>query len=447
MHRVRHVARAFLVLLAVAPPTAWGQFAQYTQPGTVDRGGPEVTRDQLEGALEDSRWRLGPIRLDPWIGVRNLSWSANPLGSSEGAADEKGDLSVSAGAGLRAYLPTGHSLFWTAHALPEYVWWVDQEDRDRVDGRFGAGVFGFFNRVRVELSGRRQEELGVVSAELPQEVNHRRDTFNFAVETRLGFSSSVFAQVTQNRFRHLLEEGERATGAPLQGLDRDDQRIRAGLRYAPRERWSFGAGMEWSESDSAGGVRDLSSTGTAPFLEVLYRGPKFWSSASLELRTVEPRAGSALRETETETYSVQLGIDGNRLSPSVYARRSLALSVDEDFSHFTQDAYGASVGIPLGRRTQLRAFGELGESEFTAAAPLEAGPDGEGVVDRMDDITSFGGEITFDVGRGLSLSLGGYRTTFDSNVPGQDRTLEVFRTGVNFRLGGWSWGDAGGGWV
>lgn len=442
-------------MLAALPQAAWGQFAQYTQPGTVDRGGPEATRDQFEAALEESRWRLGPVRIQPWIGVRDLSWSANPLGASEGSESEEGDLSASLGAGLRAYLPTGHSLFWTAHALPEYVWWADQEGRDRVNGRFGAGAFAFFNRVRLELSGRRQEDLGVVSAELPQEVNHRSDTYTFAVETRLGFSTSVFGQLTETRRRHLLEEGERIAGAPLQALDRDEQALRAGVRYSPRERWTVGAGMEWTESESVSDARDLSSTGTAPFLEVLYSGPKFWSSASLELRTVEPEPGSTLRETETETYSVQVGVDGNRLSPTVYARRSLNLSVDEAFSHFSHEVVGASLGVPLGRRMSLRAFGETGESEFTAGAPAAPGPmdpvdpvDPGDPVERLDEVTSFGGELTFNVFRGLSLSLGGYRTTFDSNVPGEDRTVEVFTTSIDLRIGGWSWGEGGGGgWV
>lgn len=444
MYRASTIAfsAALLAGFAAVPQAAWGQFAQYTQPGTVDRGGPEATRNQFEDALERSRWRLGPVRLQPWIGVRDLQWSANPLGAGEGSESEEADLSVSVGAGLRAYLPTGHSLFWTAHALPELVWWADQEDRNRVNGRFGAGAFAFFNRVRLELSGRREEDLGVVSAELPQEANHRRDTYTFAVETRLGFSTSVFGQLTERRQRHLLEEGERATGAPLQALDRDERTVRTGLRYSPRERWTLGAGMEWTETESAGAARDLSSTGTAPFLEVLYSGPKFWSSASVELREVEPEPGSALGETETETYSVQLGIEGNRLSPAFYARRSLNLSVDEDFSHFTHEVVGASLGMPLGRRTRIRAFGETGESEFTAA-----GTAGAELVDRLDDVTSFGGELTFEAYRGLSLSVGGYRTTFDSNLPGEDRTVEVFRTGVDLRLGGWSWGEGGGGWV
>lgn len=440
MKNVTLAGACLLLTAAVAPGPVWGQFAQYTQPGTVSRGGPDVTREGFERALEEAPWHAGPIRVDPWIGLRNVSWSANPLAAAEGTDGEEGDLSISAGAGLRAHLPTGHSLFWTAHALPEYLWWADQDERNRLNGRYGAGVFGFFNRLTLELSGRRQEQLGVVSAELPQEVNNRGDVFRLAGEVRLGFATSLFADLSETRIRNVLEEEEaRITGGQLQALDRDERRLRGGLRYRPRERWTLGLGMEWTETESVGTDRDLSSSGTAPVAELLYDGPKFWASAGVELRSLEAEEGSEFRDTDTETYSVQLGVDGNRLSPAVYTRRTLSLAVSEEFSHFTTEVVGASVGLQLGHRTQVRAFGELGESDFAARDDVAA-------PDRVDDVTSYGAELTFRVGRGLAARLGGYRTDFDSNVPGEDRVLEVFTTGLTFSLGGVGVGS-GSGWL
>lgn len=435
------LAGLIVVAVAAAPAPVSGQFAQYTQPGTVSRGGPEVTRDGFEQALEEAPWRLGPIRLDPWIGLSNLRLTANPLGIPEEEESEpEGDLTASGGAGLRAHLPTGHNVYWTAHALPEYVWWADQGDRNRVNGRYGAGVFAFFNRLTLELSGRRQEELGIVSAELPREVNSRRDTFRLGAETRLGFALSLFVEASEARTRNVLEEAERAAAGRLQALDRDERSLRGGLRYRPRERWTLGVGMEWTESDSVSGERDLSSSGTAPVVEVRYTGPKFWVSAGAELRSLESQAGSRFQDSDTETYSVTLGLDGNRLSPSVYARKSLSLALSEGFSHFTTETFGASLGLPLGHRLQVRAYGEIGESEFV---PVEAGvPDR---VSRADDLTSYGAEITFRLGRYLSTHLGGHVTELDSNVPGEDRDLEVLRTGISLGLGGGE--GSGGGWI
>lgn len=419
--------------LPLAPLPVRGQFAQYTQPGTVSRGGPEVTREAFEAALEEAPWHAGPIRLDPWIGLRNLSWSENPLGTPEGTTTQ-GDLSASGGAGIRAHLPTGHSLFWTAHALPEYLWWRDQTGRNRLNGRYGVGVFGFFNRMTLEASARRQEQLGVVSAELPQEVSSRQDLFRLASETRLGFSTSVFADVSETRTRNALE-GDTGIGLPLQTLDRDERRVRGGLRYRPRERWVLGLGVELTETDSVGNGRDLSNSGTSPVAELLYDGPKFWASGSLELLSLEADGSSEFRDTDTETYSVQLGVDGNHVSPAIYARRNLALAVSEDFSHFTSEIYGASLAVSLGYRTAVRAFGELGQNEFVPR-------DETSTLDRVDDVTSYGAELTVRFGRGLAARVGGYRTVFDSNVPGEDRTLEVLTTGISFGLG-----DSGSAWL
>lgn len=416
----------FLCAAAVAPRPARGQFAQYTQPGTVSRGGPSVTRAGFETALAEAPWHLGPVRVDPWIGLRNVSWSANPLGASE-EGSPKSDLLASGGAGVRAHLPTGHNLFWTVHALPEYSWWAREHDRNRLNGRYGAGLFGFFNRVTLEMSARRQEQLGVVSAEQPQEVNSRRDIFTLATETRLGFATSVFAEATETRIRNVLNRAELAAAGGLRGLDRNEGRLRGGLRYRPRERWTLGAGVEWTESDSTDTARDLSSRGTAPLVEVVYSGPKFWTSANAELRSLRARPGSEFKNTDTETYSVQLGVDGNRLSPAVYARRSLSLSVSENYSHYTTDTFGASVAMTLGYRTQLRAFGELGTADFAALDPA--------VPARMDDITSYGIDLNVRLSRRLNAHLGGYHTRFDSNLPGEDRVLDVLQTGVSLGFG------------
>lgn len=429
---------------AVAPLPVQGQFAQYTQPGGGAGGGTELTREAFEQALDEALWNLGPVRLSPWAGIRDLRWSTNPLGRPDeaepgGRGNDDGGLTVAGGAGLRAHLPTGHNVFWTVHALPEYQWWQDQDDRNRLNGRYGAGVFGFFNRLTIEASGRREEQLGVVSAELPQEVNHRQDTFRLASELHLGFATSLFAELSENRTRAALEDVEREAAGELRALDRDERAVRAGVRYRPRDRWTFGVGMAWTESESVGGVRDLSTTGTAPTVEVAYTGPKFYARTAAELRSLEAEEGSEFRDTDTETYSVELGLEGNRLSPALYARRSLALAVSEQFSHFTSDVYGGSAGLNLGYRTSLRAFAETGENEFV----LGQGAEGPA---RTDDVTSYGVDLTFRIGR-VNFQLGGYRTEIDSNLPGEDRTLEVLHSGISFGLGDLSWGQSGSGWL
>lgn len=414
-------------LAAVAPTWAEGQFSQYTQPGTSSPAGAATTKEGMDDALDQARWQAGPLRIAPWIGLRNLSWNDNPAAAPEGQEAE-GDLSATAGAGLTAYLPTGPDVYWTAHALPEYVWYADQTDRRRLNGRYGAAVFGFFNRLTLEATARRVEALGVISSEAPEQANSREDRLGVGTEVELGFSTSVFARVETGRVRNLLNQEERESGPPLQLLDRDEDRLRAGLRYRPRARWSLAAGMEWTETRVLSEERDLSSSGEAPLVQVTYRGPKFHASAEAVFRTLKPEGDSIFPETDATTFGLQLGVDGNRLSPTLYARRSLSLAISQGFSHFETEVAGLSAAFDLGHRTGLRAFVEGGRSDFTALSPE--------VPAREDDLTAFGGEVSFDAGRFLKLHLGGYRSDFDSNLPGQDRTLTVLTTGVSLGLTG-----------
>lgn len=431
--RLASPAALTAALVMLAPAGARGQFAQYTQPGSSSVGGEAVSREQLDQALADALWQLGPVRLAPWIGVRDLAWHSNPAGATE-EAETDGDLSATAGAGLRAYLPTGPSVVWSAHTLPEYAWFADDDARRRVNGRYGAGVFAFFNRLTLEATATRIEALEILSAEAPEQANGRQDSVAVAGEVELGFSTSVFAGASSRKVENLLNREERETGPPLDLLDRREETLRAGLRYRPRERWSFAAGMEWTETELPSGGRNLSSTGEAPIVEVAYTGPKFFLSTQAAFRTLEPEGDSAFPETETTTYSAQLGLEGNRLSPVLYGRRTLALAVSEGYSHFETQVVGLSARLRLGHRTELAAFGETGASDFTVLDPT--------VPAREDDLVSFGADLGVQVGRAFLLRLGGYRTEFDSNLPGEDRTVTVFSTGVSLGL----FGEDGIGW-
>jgi hypothetical protein len=418
---------AFMAALIVLVPTgAQGQFSQYTQPGTSSVGDAGVSQEQLDQAIDQAPWQLGPIRVQPWIGLRDLAWNANPTGASE-AEDPEGDLSATAGAGLRAYLPTGPAVVWSAHALPAYVWFADDDSRRRLNGRYGAGLFGFFNRLTLQATATRTEALQILSVEAPEQANGRRDEVAVAGEVELGFSTSVFAGASTARTENLLNEEERETGPPLDLLNRDEERLRAGVRYRPRERWSFAVGMAWTETDILSEERDLSSTGEAPTVEVIYTGPKFFLSTQAAFHSLEPEGDSAFPETEATTYAAELGVEGNRMTPSLYGRRTLSLAISEGYSHLETEVVGLRTDLRLGHRTAVGLFAETGWSDFTAIDPA--------VPPREDDLLSFGGELGFDLGRSFNVRVGGYRTEFNSNLPGEDRTVTVFSTGLNLALG------------
>jgi len=424
----RTVVIAFAAALGAAG-AVYGQFSEYTQPGTPTPGGGNVTRQDLKDAVAGARWHLGGLRVDPWLALRNVSWVDNPNGQPDSASTTTGaDLTAVGGAGLRAYLPTGPSLTWAAYALPEYVWWKEQSDRNRLNGRYGAGVFGYFNRLSFQASGTLAEQLGIITSEFPALANSRRTEGSVGTTLRLGFSTGLFAEAATARTENLLDKTERLSGPQLQLLNRDERRLRTGLTYEPRPRWQLRAGVEWTEATFDADSRDLSNSGTAPLLGIRYEGPKLSASIEAQQRSLKAKDGSEFVDTDVTTYQGQLLAQGNHLSASIYGRRTLSFALAEDYTHFQTDLVGVTASADLGRRTTIRVFAETGQEDFEAAHP--------GVPARQDDITAYGGELTMTLWRSARLHLGGSESKFDSNLPGQDRTLTTVQAGISFGIGG-----------
>lgn len=426
---VAPAAIAATLAVALSSPLA-GQFSQYTQPG-VGAPGPQLVERDFEIAVEEARWKLGPLRVDPWAALRDITWHDNPGGETEQVGSPQSDVSATGGVGVRAYLPTGPKLYWAAHALPEYVWWADRTQSRRWNGRYGVGAFGFFNRLEFQATARRADRLAVISPEVPQEVSSRQDSFGLSTSVALGHSLSLFGTSDLDRIRNLLSAEERVVAAPLDALDRDQSRVRAGVSYQPSDRWRVGAGYEWTSVELEPTARNLDNRGTAPVVELAYTGSVVDVVASAEFRSLEPEPGSVLGPIDTTTAALSVIAAGNRVTPEVYARRTLGFAIDQDYTHFQSDLGGAAVSFVAGRRADIRIFGELGTNDYVGGAP--------GIAPRHDDVTSFGAEIGFAVWRALRFTAGGSWSTFDSNLPGFDRSLTTVGAGLTIGAGSGTW--------
>src|ERR1700730_15130181 len=106
----RSVSALLLFLLA---GRAGAQFSQYTAPGGPE-GRPADRKGELAKEVQEARFRLGPGRVEPTAGLRDVSYVKTLVASS--AVTQPTDFTATAGAGLRAYLPTGPQVTWTAYA-------------------------------------------------------------------------------------------------------------------------------------------------------------------------------------------------------------------------------------------------------------------------------------------------------------------------------------------
>lgn len=388
---------------------------QYRPPGAPAVLRPQPSRDEFKIKLENSPWKLGRLHVSPWLGLEDVSLVEN-LGNQGQSASE--DFTVTVGAGLRAYVPASRKVIWAAHVLPEYVWWQDNEAKRDLNGRYGLGLFAFFNRMTLELSQRRIEGQGFFSSEIQALTSLRQDVSTFNLEVEISPYLSLFALAT--RQEHLNEETETET---FSALDREVTNGTIGLRYENSWGWTVDVSHMDLSSDFAAQARALSNSGTATAATIgLDRSP-ILLNLSLAANDREAIEGSEFGSfTETTGAFDALWKPKTRLAFLGYVRRDLRYAVNADYTQIVAQRQGASVSFGLGDAV-VGLYAETGEDDFAAVSLATR--------QRLDDVTAYGAALLVDY-RGLSLSVRASRTEYDSNLDDFDR--EVTSLGFSIKL-------------
>lgn len=335
----------------LGPGTARAQLA-FSRPGELATI-PEDRQKRLEEAMDGARYRLGPIRVDPWLGVKDLGYSRDINGQRE--------LTATAGAGLRAYLPVRSRLIVGAYALPQYVWWQNA-GRRRLDGRYGAGAFGFWNRLRVEAEAARDEVQDLASPEIDVRVHQRSDRVRLAAGIGLSGHLALEGSAQESR-TETLDAGLLAD--LLRNADRREVSALVGLRLKMRGRIEMAIQAERSRVEALRCDEDCSSSGTATRLDIGYSGPSIALRATPSLQSFSWRGTDAHRTTGRATLAVT---PRGRLSGSIYAGRSFYLGIDSDRPLILQDRAGVALGARMGWHTTGQLFVERGRDTRLGAS-------------------------------------------------------------------------------
>ncbi|HVT58056.1 MAG TPA: hypothetical protein VHR45_06630 [Thermoanaerobaculia bacterium] len=425
----RSASGLVLFLLAGA---AEAQFNQYTTPGGPE-GHPVDRKAQLAKEVADARFRLGAVRLSPVFALTDVQYVKNLAGTSGSGTSgtTPSDFTATASAGLRAYLPSGPALTWTASGLPEYVWWQRESARRRLNGRYRAGLFGFWNRLTLETLAGSDALQQILSPEALRLTSARTDHFETTAELRLSRAISTFVAGTLERTRSLASRAADPQAVELKDLDRDERVVRAGLRWHAPGDWTIGAAAERSDVDFARrgpGSLDRSNSGTAPVLELQREHGHLFLQADVAQRSLAPKRGASFLHFNKTTGHATIAVTLARSAEIfVYGNRNLVYSLLAADSYLTDQRQGAALHLKLGRFAQASLFGESGTLDYTVILP--------GTPHRKDDLTSFGGALSFTLFRGAALRLQGSRTRFTSNLPGASRSLTLLGTTVTFAGG------------
>ncbi|MEM6794318.1 MAG: hypothetical protein AAF725_10065 [Acidobacteriota bacterium] len=411
--RTRLLRRMLMSCLLLGAVSAEAQYIP--DIGTITRSDiPE--KEALETAHDEARWKFGGLSVQPWIGIRDAS-----LVTAQDPDDpdqDSTDLTLTAGAGVRAYLKPSAKITVAAHVLPEYVWWQDREDRRQLNGRYGAGVFGHANRFDFELSFRRTERQRFFSSEIPLLSSSAQDAAKVAVSFELSRGISLYA-VGQR----LDVSGDDDDLEIFTLLDRSEEILAGGIRLESRRGLWADLGIEESTVDFEGSARSLSNEGTTVGVGVGFSRGRLSGSLDLAFRDIEPQAGSLFVPFDDTTGAFNFAWNARRLvGILLFAERGQTYSVDPNQSYLIGDRYGATVQFSLGQ-ARLQLTGALGEDDY----------EGLSDADRFDDVEEWRASLTVPLGDLFVLGIEGSQLDYDSNFDAFDRTVTSY--GVNLRLG------------
>lgn len=416
----------FAVLIWIIIPVAECQ--QYIPPGSLTA--IELPRREgLEKSLAEARWQFGGLRVDPWLAVENLSYLNDVFSGSDGP--ETSDVTATAGAGLRAFLPVGPDTIIAGYALPQYIYWQDLEERRQLVGRYGAGVFTYFNRATLEVMLSSHEEQRFASSEFTQLAVSQRDRLEVVGEVRLVRSLWLTAAGETSELRYQVDDLDEIPTPQFSLLNRDEEVTRIGLRAQLRGGWDVSLGLESFETDFIDPGLNLSNSGDSPYLSIRFQEDEQGVLVSLLQRKLDPEPGSIFVPFDelvgNATWNQPLSA---RFTFSLFAARQLGYSLINGYSHTLEDRVGLALAWSWNRRLSFQVSAEQGESSYQRTLMSTA-------AERQDDIQATGLRISWQILPKLSLGVGYSRTEFDSNLPRFDRELDQITTSIN--LGGIDW--------
>ena len=111
-----------------------------------------------------------------------------------------------------------------------------------------------------------------------------------------------------------------------------------------------------------------------------------------------------------------------------YGHRAVQYSLTAENPYYFENRIGGAINLEVLGRVLLRGYGETGPNQYPVGTVGENGV----VVHRRDQITLFGGGASMIVVRPVVLTALVTRTEYDSNFPGNDRTITRFTVNLNF---------------
>jgi len=363
------------------------------------------------------------------VALKDVSYFNNVFGTD---TDQKSDITATLGLGAHAYLPLGHRMTLGMYALPEYVWWRDLSGLRGWNGAGGAGLFGYFNRMTVEIQAGGSRHQQYASSELEVPVNLEDRQASALIEVEVLRQVSLFGRAGVDQWRYNQRGLTPDLVAELTPLERDEKRAGGGVRFHFTKEISLGLGVEQYTTDFVHTEGGRSNSGPAPIAELSVKAGRLSVIANAVVLDLKPSGLSDFVSYRGTNGNFQVGLrPAGKIEALAYGSRNLAYSTAPGISYYLDERTGFALQSPLGWRVKGRVFVESGRDRYVVAPGAGAG--------RTDDLKAYGATVNVQVGRRANFVFGGDRTDYTSDVAGYGRSVTQVRTALQFSSGKAQW--------
>jgi hypothetical protein len=425
--KIRHNLRAAIALLAL---TLCGPAVGQIFGNTVSARSLQLA-DQVKQEREDARFRLGAVRLMPYLTLKDVGYNNNVF--SNDAGEKVADYTATVAPGARLLVPFGQKIVLRAGAEPAYYWWKDLTYL-RGWGITGDGqVLGLFNRLTVGATGRYADTLQLVNSEANVRTRQKQSSGDAALEVEVLRRLSVFG--TYEAVQTRLDDsgfGQQPGQGLSQILDRTEYGARGGVRYRFDTRFSVAAMGQWSRAQFVNEPVDRNNEGFGALVSVRYDRARFYvelTGGYQQAKGTYEQGNFPEYRTETYTYFVSYFV-ARKVELQVSGWRRPQYSYYLDNPYYFETRNGAALNFSLGHRVMLGGSFSLG----TNAYPVEVLA-GSTLLTRRDDVETVGGTLGFVLSPTMNLAVNVRNDRYTSNIPGVGRSVLTVSGGVNWNFG------------
>jgi len=392
--------------------------------------------ETLKNQIGIARLRLGPLRVLPTLIVTNAGYDNNVYGTPETCPPITGcerpktaDWTATVSAGARFVAPIGSKIYLQGDALPEYTWYRELSNRRTFGGFYRGSVYGFFNRMSLQVSGYSVKSFTFLTSETETRVVQNTKDGSAKLELDLSRALSVFGGAEALRSRYSSVGDLSPVSVDQRGLDRDDYAARGGIRYRISSEWDVSAGVEATRSEFVTRPQDADNQSVAYLLGIHYSRPRLFVNLAGGYRKGRPYNRSTFPEYQTGTGSYFVSYFLTRkLEAQIYGRRGVSYgSLFPEPTYFIETRNGAGMNLQVHPRVLLRGYGEYGTNDFPVPQVL-----GEVLTKRTDKASAVGGGFSALLVGKLVLTALVNRSSYTSLFPGLTRTVVRFSTSLSF---------------